>query len=77
MALAWLCAQDSNIIPIIGSRKVAQVKDNLACLDVTSAEHLTRLNEVSRIELGFPHDFLSSNMSRDRLFGGTFDLIDH
>lgn len=78
VALAWLCAQNSNIIPIIGSRKVSQVKDNLACLDVTlSAEHLTRLNEVSRVELGFPHDFLASDMIRDRLFGGTFDLIDH
>lgn len=78
VALAWLRIQDSTIIPIIGSRKVSQVKDNLACLEVTLApEHLARLNEVSRIEIGFPHDFLSSDMIRDRLFGGTFDLIDH
>lgn len=78
VALAWLRIQDSTIIPIIGSRKVSQVKDNLACLDVTlTPEHLARLNEVSRIEIGFPHDFLASDVIRDRLFGGTFDLIDH
>ncbi|MBD1834830.1 aldo/keto reductase [Cyanobacteria bacterium FACHB-472] len=78
VALAWLLAQSGVVIPIIGSRKVSQVKDNLACLDVKlSPEHLQRLNEVSKVELGFPHDFLSNDMIRDRLFGGTFDLIDN
>lgn len=78
VALAWLLAQSGVVIPIIGSRKVSQIKDNLACLDVKlSPEHLQRLNEVSKVELGFPHDFLSNGMIRDRLFGGTFDLIDN
>ncbi len=31
-----------------------------------------RLNEVSKIEPGFPHDFLASDMIRERLFGGTY-----
>lgn len=63
-------------MPIIGARKLSQFQDNLACLDVTLApEHLQRLNEVSQIELGFPHDFLSNDTIRDRLFGGTFDAI--
>ena len=76
VALAWLLAQSGVTIPIIGARKLSQFQDNLACLDVTLApEHLQRLNEVSKIELGFPHDFLGSDMIRDRLFGGTFDTI--
>lgn len=76
VALAWLLAQPGVIVPIIGARKLSQFQDNLACLDVTLApEHLQRLNEVSQIELGFPHDFLGSDMIRDRLFGGTFDSI--
>lgn len=76
VALAWLLTQPGVNIPIIGARKLSQFQDNLACLDVTLApEHLQRLNEVSQIELGFPHDFLSSDMIRDRLFGGTFDAI--
>jgi len=78
VALAWLRAQIGVIIPIIGARKATQIKDNLACLDVTlSPEHLQRLNEVSQIELGFPHDFLHSEMIHDRLFDGTFSAIDN
>ncbi|RCJ36966.1 aldo/keto reductase [Nostoc minutum NIES-26] len=78
IALAWLHAQSGIIIPIIGARKLTQFQDNLASLDVTlSAEHLQRLNEVSQIELGFPHDFLQSDIIRDRLFGGTYSTIDN
>jgi aryl-alcohol dehydrogenase-like predicted oxidoreductase len=58
VALAWLRHQSGVIIPIVGVRKLTQFQDNLACLDVSlSPEHLQRLNEVSQIELGFPHDF--------------------
>jgi aryl-alcohol dehydrogenase-like predicted oxidoreductase len=78
VALAWLSAQSGVIIPIIGARKLSQVKDNLAMLDIAlTQEHMQRLNEVSKIEFGFPHDFLSSEMVRDRLFGGTFNSIDN
>lgn len=78
VALAWLLAQSGVNIPIIGARKLSQFQDNLACLNVTLApEHLQRLNEVSQIELGFPHDFLSNETIRDRLFGGTFNSIEN
>lgn len=78
VALAWLGAQSGIIIPIIGARKLSQFQDNLAAIDVTlSPEHLQRLNEVSQIELGFPHDFLKNDDIRDRLFGGTFNTIDN
>ncbi|MBD2595401.1 aldo/keto reductase [Nostoc spongiaeforme FACHB-130] len=76
VALAWLRAQSGVMIPIVGARKLSQFQDNLACLDITlSPEHLQRLNKVSQIELGFPHDFLQ--LIRDRLFGGTFNAIDN
>ncbi len=76
VALAWLHAQNGVIIPIIGARKLTQFQDNLASLNITlSPEHLQRLNQVSQIELGFPHDFLQSDVIRDRLFGGTFNTI--
>ncbi len=78
VALAWLRHQNGVIIPIVGARKLSQFQDNLACLDVSlSPEHLQRLNEVSQIELGFPHDFLQNDTIRDRLFGGTFSTIDN
>ena len=85
IALAWLHAQSGVIIPIIGARKLTQFQDNLASLNITILpEHLQRLNEVSQIELGFPHDFLHNDVIRDacgglrlRLFGGTFNTIEN
>lgn len=78
VALAWLRAQSGVIIPIIGARKLTQFQDNLASIEISlSPEHLQRLDEVSQIELGFPHDFLHNDVIRDRLFGGTFNTIDN
>jgi aryl-alcohol dehydrogenase-like predicted oxidoreductase len=78
VALAWLRAQSGIIIPIVGARKLTQFQDNLASIEVTlSSEHLQRLDEVSQIELGFPHDFLQNDVIRDRLFGGTFNTIEN
>jgi diketogulonate reductase-like aldo/keto reductase len=78
VALAWLRAQHNSIIPILGARKLSQLQDNLGCLDlVLSPAQLQHLNEVSQIELGVPHDFLSRDTIRDRLYGGTFNTIDN
>ncbi len=77
VALAWLRTRPGVQIPIVGARKLEQFKDNLACLDVAlSEEALRRLDEVSRVSLGFPHDFLADPRIRDRLHGGTFGQID-
>jgi aryl-alcohol dehydrogenase-like predicted oxidoreductase len=78
VALAWLRARHHSMIPILGVRTLAQLQDNLGCLDLAlSPEQMQRLNEVSQIELGFPHDFLGREAIRDRLFGGAFDSIDN
>ena len=36
---------------------------------------MNELDEISKIELGFPHDFLSSKEVRNVIFGGTYDDI--
>jgi hypothetical protein len=65
------------IVPLIGARNLAQLEDNLGALAVTlGPEHLARLDEASRIDLGFPHDFLAEPGIRDVVFGGTYDRID-
>ena len=47
----------------------------LGCLDFTlSGEHLKVLDEVSRIELGFPHDFLADFGFRPIRTSGPVDL---
>jgi aryl-alcohol dehydrogenase-like predicted oxidoreductase len=77
VALAWLRAQPGVQIPIVGARNLEQLKDNLRCLSVRlSEEQLHRLDEASRVPLGFPHDFLTDPAIRDRLHGGTYDQID-
>jgi aryl-alcohol dehydrogenase-like predicted oxidoreductase len=76
VALAWLRAQGDLVIPIIGASKLSQFKDNLGSIEFTLLpEQLHQLNEVSQIELGFPHSFLESDMMRQNLFGGTYDAI--
>ena len=42
-----------------------------------SAEHLARLDAASKIELGFPHDFLASGEIENIVYGGMFDKIDN
>jgi aryl-alcohol dehydrogenase-like predicted oxidoreductase len=77
IALAWLRQRPEPVIPIIGARKLAQVKDNLASVGTKlSPEHVERLNAVSRIELGFPHDFFSNDMVRTLRSGGMWEQID-
>lgn len=70
VALAWLKAQGSKVIPIIGSRNVNQLEDSLGCLKVElSADTLEELNKVSEIDLGFPHKFLKSDSVQNLVFG--------
>ena len=77
VALAWLCHQGDPIIPMIGARKLSQLEDNLGCLDVElTPEHLARLDEVSLIDLGFPHHFLKQDTVRQIIYSGAFDQID-
>jgi aryl-alcohol dehydrogenase-like predicted oxidoreductase len=77
VALAWLRQRPEPVIPIIGARKLTQVKDNLACVAVKLAPALIeRLNAVSRIEMGFPQDFFANDMVRSLSFGGMRDQID-
>lgn len=76
IALAWTRRLDQTVIPILGARKVSQIEDSLRCLSITLSEsHLQRLDEVSKIELGFPHDFLNAPGTQEVIYGGTLDKI--
>lgn len=78
VAVSWVRQQQGVIVPLIGARNREQLEDNLGALDVTLDNgHLARLDEASRIESGFPHDFLASDPIRDLIFGGTGDRIDN
>lgn len=77
VALNWLRQKSAQIIPIIGSRKLTQFEENLACLEFAlTPEQIEQLDQVSAIELGFPHDFLNSDMVQDFAFAGALKKID-
>ncbi|UFR06055.1 aldo/keto reductase [Streptomyces sp. Go40/10] len=59
VALAWLLGRPGNVVPIISATKPEQLADNLAATGVRlDADAVARLDEVSAVPLGFPHDFL-------------------
>jgi aryl-alcohol dehydrogenase-like predicted oxidoreductase len=77
VALGWLRQRSQLVIPIVGARKLAQVKDNLACIELKLAPaQIDRLDAVSKIELGFPHEFFTMEMPRSLSSGGMWDRID-
>lgn len=77
ISLAWLRQQPGTVIPIIGAKKVAQLEDNLGCLNIhLTDEQMAKLDKVSEIELGFPGSFYASDMVKTFMYGGMRDLID-
>lgn len=71
-AIAWTLANPAVTSSIIGARSLRQLNENLGALRVSLDEGQKRqLDEISRIELGFPHDFLNYEFVRQGLFAGT------
>ena len=65
VALNWVRQQPGVIVPLVGAKTRAQLDDNLGCLEFELApEDVARLDAVSKIELGFPHDFLQQFATR-------------
>lgn len=78
VAILWAMARGQVVIPILGARKASQITDSLGALGYSlDADQVKRLNEVSAIEIGFPHDFLISPGVNNVLYGGTAELIRH
>lgn len=77
VAINWCRQKQQTVIPIVGARTEAQMLDSLGCTTFQlSAEHLSQLDIVSAIELGFPHDFLATDNVSDLLFGGMRAQLD-
>jgi aryl-alcohol dehydrogenase-like predicted oxidoreductase len=79
VALAWARQKYDesalSTVTIIGPRNVKQLEDNLASLDLTlSAARINRLNEVSQISFGSPHEIIAASQSN--LFGRGTGLIE-
>ncbi|WP_409306189.1 aldo/keto reductase [Pectobacterium sp. B1J-3] len=69
IAIAWLrhkaARSSTSLIPILGPRTLAQLNDTLTALDVVlSDEQMARLDKVSAISLGTPHNQIASSLAR-------------
>lgn len=75
VAIAWVRAK--GVLPVIGPRTRAQLDDNLAAATLAlGAEHLRRLDEASRVPLGYPHELLAAAEQRAIMTGNRWDQID-
>lgn len=70
VAIAWCQSKGYGMIPIVGARKVSQIEDTMkgAHLEIPS-ELIRKLDDVSAVDLGFPHDFLQSDGVRNMVRG--------
>ena len=76
VALAWLRYRDIPVIPIIGARRMDQLRDNLASLELNlTADQISALNQASAIEMGFPQEFYDNELVKAFAYGGLRDKI--
>ncbi len=78
VAINWVRQQDrGSLIPILGARTEAQLRDGLGALEFFLPEGaMRRLDEANALNLGFPAGFLASDHVHGLIFGDTYDLID-
>lgn len=70
VGLAWTLQNPAVTSPVIGARTSAQLQENLGALEVEfTPSQLTRLDQASAIELGFPHAMLASDHIRAQTRG--------
>lgn len=70
IALAWVLAQGYAFFPIVGARKVSQIEDTMVASQLTLTEEtVQQLNELTAIDLGFPHSFLASEHMQEMIKG--------
>lgn len=70
VAIAWVRQRGRRLVPIVGVRKLEQLRDLLGSLEVElSAEQLACLDEASRVELGFPYNLLRAPVEGQMVYG--------
>jgi aryl-alcohol dehydrogenase-like predicted oxidoreductase len=71
VALAWLLSKPTVTSVLLGASKLAQLENNLGALNShLSPDQIKRLDEVSRVEMGFPHAILANPTIKRTIAGG-------
>ena len=76
VAINWIRQQPGNVIPILGCRTLAQLQDNLCCLEFQlSQEQMDELSQLADFKMGFPLSFLKSDHVWNLIFGETLGSL--
>jgi aryl-alcohol dehydrogenase-like predicted oxidoreductase len=71
VALAWLLSKSTVTSVLLGASKLAQLENSLGSLNThLSPDQIKRLEEMSRVEMGFPHEHLGNPMIKRTITGG-------
>lgn len=71
VALAWLLARPGMAAPLIGARSISQLEANLTALELElTNDQMARLDSVSAVPLGFPHEYLRRSAIQANIYGG-------
>src|SRR5258708_31891357 len=71
VALAWLLSKSTVTSVLLGASKLAQLENNLGALNTRlSPDQIKRLDDVSSVEMGFPHAILANPTIRQTISGG-------
>lgn len=75
IAIAWVSAK--GVLPVIGPRTRAQLDDNLASANLKlSSDNIRRLDEITAVPLGYPHELNAAPEQRAVMTGNRWDQID-
>jgi aryl-alcohol dehydrogenase-like predicted oxidoreductase len=71
VALAWLLAKSTVTSVVLGASKLEQLENNLGSLNThLSPDQIKRLDDRSRVEMGFPHAILANPAIKHTIAGG-------
>jgi hypothetical protein len=71
VALAWLLSKSTVTSVLLGASKLEQLENNLGSLDAhLSPDQIKRLDDISRVEMSFPHAILANPTIEQTISGG-------
>jgi aryl-alcohol dehydrogenase-like predicted oxidoreductase len=71
VALAWLLSRSTVSSVLLGASKLEQLENNLGSLNTPlGPDQLKRLDDISRIAMGYPHEHLANPTIQQHISGG-------
>jgi aryl-alcohol dehydrogenase-like predicted oxidoreductase len=71
VALAWLLSKPAVTSVLLGASKLEQLENNLGSLNThLSPDQIKRLDDISRVEMGFPHEHFANPTIQQMISGG-------